>query len=246
MNQKSSTIDINCDMGEGYPHDFEMIQYISSVNISCGAHAGSVEIMKKTISAAIKAGVAIGAHPGYPDRKNFGRVEIGLSKKEIVMLVLEQMEVFSKGAAKAGGKMNHLKLHGALYNRAAADSDLMFQIASAVVSVYGSIHIYSLAGSTSIKSIKEAGAIPVNEAFADRAYNNDGTLVSRKLAGAVIKDVDKISSRVAAVALNKSIDNIPTETQSICIHGDTPGALNIAAKIKEVLTKEGITIARVL
>lgn len=236
-------IDINSDIGEGFPYDLELMKYISSSNICCGAHAGSLDLMKVTIQAAVELGIAAGAHPGYPDRYNFGRIDPGMSESETIESIVGQMLAFNEIVRKAGSVTSHMKLHGALYNKAAVNPEFMYDIVKAVVSVIGLIPVYSLAGSDSIQAIEEAGGIPVREVFADRAYNNDGTLVSRKLPGSVITDGRAVAERVLALASGRPYENIPHGAESICIHGDTPGALELAYRIKNMLEKEGIAIA---
>jgi UPF0271 protein len=237
-------IDINSDIGEGFPFDLELMKYTSSVNICCGAHAGSIDIMKTTILAAIKAGIAAGAHPGYPDRDNFGRIDPGLNDKETVEIIVEQMRIFDKATREVGSRTAHMKLHGALYNKAAASPFLMFEIVKAIVSVVGRIPVFSLAGSASIQAISEGGGIPVSEAFADREYESDGTLMSRKLRGSVITDHSLVAERAFLLASGKPSGYLPSNADSVCIHGDTQGALLIAAAIKKKLMEEGISIAR--
>ncbi|MBN1623598.1 MAG: LamB/YcsF family protein [Clostridia bacterium] len=237
-------IDINSDIGEGFPFDLELMKYVSSVNICCGLHAGSIDVMKTTISASIKAGIAAGAHPGYPDRDNFGRIDPGLDDKETVDVVVEQMCLFDKAIREAGSRTAHMKLHGALYNKAAASPFLMYEIVKTVVSVVGKIPVFSLAGSASIQAITDGGGIPVSEAFADRAYEPDGTLMSRKLKGAVITDYRIVAERVFMLALGNPGGFLPSHADSVCIHGDTKGALLMAAAIKKKLMEEGIAVAR--
>ena len=238
------SMDINCDIGEGFPFDNELLKYISSANICFGAHAGSSRIMETTIRAAKEAGVAAGAHPGYADRENFGRSDVGFGLEETVESVVEQMVLFNKAAREFKMEAAHMKLHGALYNKASINPELMFKIVTAVVSEVGEIPIFSLAGLDSIQAIKVAGGIPVEEAFADRGYNKDGTLMSRKFKGAVITDKRIVAERAYELASGKSTGNLPGMAETICIHGDTGGALELAIMIKNKLNMEGISIAR--
>ncbi|HPJ21675.1 MAG TPA: 5-oxoprolinase subunit PxpA [Clostridia bacterium] len=239
---KGNSIDINSDIGEGFPFDRELLSYISSANICCGAHAGSLDLMKKTIFMALEEGVAAGAHPGYPDRDSFGRCETGLDTCTITDNVVCQVAAFNEYIVRMGSSMSHLKLHGALYNRAASDYGLMHSIVKAVVSFTGRIPVYTLAGSESMEAIADAGGIPVGEAFADRGYNPDGTLMQRGIPGAVIEDVELVASRVLDFARGKAPGFMHVGADTICIHGDTSGALAMALRIRQKLNEEGISI----
>ncbi len=245
MKEYGHSIDINCDLGEGFPNDEGIMGFISSANISCAGHAGSIETTRRTVAMAAVAGVRPGAHPGYPDRNNFGRVEMGYTSLEIYGFVMEQIDLFNDICRAEGAAMSHMKMHGALYNRAASDHDLMYRIAMGIRDNFGNLPIYTLAGSVSVDAVSEAGLVPVREAFADRAYNNDMTLVARNMKDAVIEDSREIARRAADIALGCGIRTISgeylcLEADTICIHGDSPRALETARAIRDAMEREGI------
>lgn len=235
-------VDLNCDLGEGF-NDEEIIELISSANIACTYHAGSEEIIKKTVEICEKNNIAIGAHPSYRDRINFGRKEIIASREEIISLVYNQLEIISKYT----NKMRHVKPHGALYNMASKDSDIASAIVEAVYNFDKRLVILAPSGSKLINKAKEKGLKIAREAFADRAYNEDGSLVSRDKKDSVLYDTDLIKKRVInMIKLNKveAINGkiIPIKLDSICVHSDTKNAINIIKEIKESLKKHFINI----
>ncbi|MDP0507312.1 MAG: 5-oxoprolinase subunit PxpA [Fusobacterium sp. JB019] len=246
-------IDLNCDLGESFGvykigMDEEVLKYISSANVACGWHAGDSVVMGKTVELAKKNNVAVGAHPGFPDLVGFGRRTLNVSPKELKSYVKYQVGALLAFSKSEGLKMQHVKPHGAMYNMAAKDYDLALAIAEAIKEVDDSLILMGLANSEMIRAGKDVGIKVANEVFADRAYNDDGTLVSRALEGAVIHDKDLAISRVIRMvkegkveSINgKDIDLVP---QSICIHGDNPEALEFAKNIREALVKEGIEIS---
>ncbi|MFK4784409.1 LamB/YcsF family protein [Fusobacterium sp. MFO224] len=246
-------IDLNCDLGESFGvykigMDEEVLKYISSANVACGWHAGDSVVMGKTVEMAKKNNVAVGAHPGFPDLVGFGRRTLNVSPKELKSYVKYQVGALLAFTKAEGIKMQHVKPHGAMYNMAAKDYDLALAIAEGIKEVDESLILMGLANSEMIKAGKDIGLKVANEVFADRAYNDDGTLVSRALEGAVIHDKDLAIKRVIRMvkegkveSINgKDIDLVP---QSICIHGDNPEALEFAKNIREALLKEGIEIS---
>ncbi len=242
-------IDINCDMGENVGDDNAVIRYISSANIACGGHAGDVDTMLKTIELAVANGVYAGAHPGYPDMENFGRLELELTDEAVVETVLSQINLFRNVVDRVGADISHIKLHGALYNRAASDYKLMRLIALSVKSEFGNIPFFTLAGSVSEQAVLDAGGRFLSEGFSDRAYDSAGKLVPRNQERSVIHDGTAIAQR----ALNmvkfgeiKSIEGmgINMVVDTICIHGDTPGAVGIAKAINTAFIGNGITVGR--
>lgn len=240
-------IDINCDMGENRGDDNTVIKYISSANIACGGHAGDIDTIKRTISLASLENVSIGAHPGYPDKENFGRVEIGLSNDLVSDEVLTQLDRFMGIANSLGCKVNHIKLHGALYNKAAADYNFMFLLANNIISEFGNIPFYTLANSYSEKAITKAGGVFYKEGFADRAYDDEGRLVSRKISGAVLHDIEHITDRVLELVKSGHIKTISgkiikIDIDTICVHGDTQGSVQMVQKINKVLKENGFKI----
>ncbi|MCK5758270.1 MAG: LamB/YcsF family protein [Clostridiales bacterium] len=242
-------IDLNCDMGENRGDDNAVIKYISSANIACGGHAGDNDTIKKTILLAKLNNVRAGAHPGYPDRENFGRYEIGMENMAVCDEVLTQIFRFKEITDFEGGKINHIKFHGALYNRAAQDYNLMYMLVEKIYSEFCKIPIFTLAGSLSEKAVTDAGGIYLKEGFADRAYDDFGNLVSREIANAVLHDIGQISSRVLGLVKSGSIKSINNNTihlkvDSICVHGDSPGAILMIKEINKIFIDNDISIGR--
>ncbi|MBK7393197.1 MAG: LamB/YcsF family protein [Chloracidobacterium sp.] len=243
-----ATIDINCDMGEGCPNDSELMNYVSSVNIACGAHAGDAEIMRRTVECAIEKGVAIGAHPGYADRENFGRFAIKMLHSQIYDLVTEQFNTLNKLAVDAGGKIRHLKPHGALYNQSALDSGLAEVIAQAVFDIDPYLILFGLSGSVSISEAEKLGLKTASEVFADRTYKRDGSLTPRAESNALIHDTDIAIAQVmqmidggTVTATDGSV--VPINADTVCIHGDGDNALEFAMAIRKSLTAANINVA---
>ncbi len=228
------TIDLNCDMGE--IHELaangtqgQLLDYVTSVNISCGAHAGDEQLIEETIKAAVAKGVKIGAHPGYPDPENFGRVRCAITIDQI----RTQLKFFSSVAKRCGADVNHVKPHGALYNDAAKDRSVAVYLAKAIASWKPGALVYGLRGSMMLDVFPAYNLRTVSEAFCDRRYEADGTLRSRDLPGALI--VDPGLAATQAVSLVKA-----GGVQSLCIHSDTPNAVRIAAAVRQALDEAGI------
>lgn len=241
------SIDLNCDMAEGMLTDVLIMPYISSVNIACGYHAGDVDTMKKTIDLALQYNVAIGAHPGFNDKENFGRKEQLLSYNAYYQLVTEQLYIIQKFITAAAAGMHHVKPHGALYNMSANDAELAATIASAVKDFDPRLILYGLSNSHSIKEAEKQGLKTASEVFADRTYNDNGSLTPRSHANAVIEDADKCIQQViqmvtqqSVISLNKEI--VPVKTGTICIHGDGEHAVLFAKKINAELRSCNILI----
>lgn len=245
-----ATIDINCDMGEGCPNDADLMDYVSSVNIACGAHAGDAEIMRRTVACAVEKGVAIGAHPGYADRENFGRFAIEMSHTEIYDLITEQLNTLKKIADDAGGEIGHVKPHGALYNQSARETDLAAVIAQAVFDIDPNLILFGLSGSVSITEAEKSGLRTASEVFADRTYRSDGSLMPRTEPNALIHDADAAISQVmqminagTVTATDGSV--IPITADTICIHGDADNALEFATAIRRSLKAANINVAAI-
>jgi UPF0271 protein len=221
-------MDINCDMGEGVPDQEAMMPFLTSANIACGGHAGDEETMRTTIQQAMKHGLKIGAHPSYFDKANFGRTEMMLPEAEIAMVVHAQCAVFGRIAEQCGAEVTHVKPHGALYNQAVKSAVISRAIAEGVGRWRRDVAIMGLAGSQMLEVFREAGFRAMAEAFADRRYETDGTLRSRKFEDALIRD----PALAAEQALRIAKEGI---AETICIHGDTPGALEIAKEVARVL-----------
>ncbi len=244
----TKTIDINSDLGEGIGNDEAIMPFISSANIACGAHAGSPAVMERTVRLAKQYGVQIGAHPGYADPLEFGRREMHLSTDEIEALVLQQISALA-GIARANGcAMAHVKAHGALYNQAAKERPLADAIVRAVKGFDKELILYGLAGSQLIAAGSKAGLRVAAEGFPDRAYESDGSLRSRKLPGALIEDPEEAAAnglRLAgegiSIKSNKGEEKLRVDT--LCVHGDSPGAVETAKALKEILEKNQFKIA---
>jgi len=224
-------IDLNCDMGEleDSAHEAALMQYITSANIACGGHAGDELTMERTARLAIARGVNIGAHPGYPDRENFGRLEVAMSGQEIADTVHEQIVRLDAVVRRLGGEIVHVKPHGALYNVAVKNTIVAQAIAQGVARWIPQMPIFGLAGSPMLDVWRGMGMNVVGEAFADRRYEPDGTLRSRKFPDALITD----PREAAAQALRLAREG---KAQTVCVHGDTPGAVAILAACREALS----------
>lgn len=247
-----ATIDINCDMGEAFgnyemPNDEVLFDYISSANIACGYHAGDPKVMQETVNLAIKKGVAIGAHPGLPDLQGFGRREMKISDKEVYQITLYQIGALYAFVKAANGKLNHVKPHGALYNMAAKDVHLAKAIVSAIHDFDSSLILYALAGSEMISAAQKIGLTTVSEVFADRTYQDDGSLTPRSQSNALITDEKESLNQVLRMVNHQEVETvdkriISLKSDTLCIHGDGIHAVAFAKTIKEALIKSGITI----
>jgi UPF0271 protein len=230
-------IDLNCDMGEleDAAHEAALMQYITSANIACGGHAGDEAIMERTARLALERGVRIGAHPGYPDRANFGRLEMPLSSGEIAETVFQQIARLEAVVSKLGGRIVHVKPHGALYNVAVKNAEVARAIGDGVARwVQGrklpAVPVFGLAGSPMLEVWRRMGLPVAGEGFADRRYEPDGTLRSRKLPGALITDPAEAAQQALRLAHSGGVE-------TICVHGDTPGAVAILAACSSLLYK---------
>jgi UPF0271 protein len=240
-------IDLNCDMGEGFGNDAVLMDYITSANIACGFHAGNAETMGQTVQMALQKGVAIGAHPGLPDKQNFGRIEIAIPASDAYRITTEQIDTFYDVVKKAGGKLHHVKPHGALYNMAARDAALAKAIAQAVYDFDKNLILYGLAGSEMIKAAAQLGLTTASEVFADRTYQVDGSLTPRSQSNALITDEQQSIAQVLmmvkqrqAVSINNKTIHLTAET--LCLHGDGEHAVTFAKTINARLKSEGILL----
>lgn len=241
------TIDINCDMGEGIGNDELILPFISSASIACGFHAGDEETMKKTVELCIKNKVAIGAHPSYLDRTNFGRTDILLPPVEVYDLVVKQIRLLDEIARSAGAELKHVKPHGALYNMAARGAQLAAIISLAVKDVNEKLVLVGLSGSHLIKEGKNIGLKTASEVFADRTYKDDGSLTPRHKPGALIEDVNIAVAQVLQMANEGAVTSIsgkkiPIVAQTVCIHGDGPHAIEFAKAIHQALKENNIAV----
>ncbi len=240
-------IDLNCDMGEGCGSDAELMPYISSTNIACGNHAGDIDTMKRTVDLALEHGVAIGAHPGYADRENFGRTSMNLPIAEVHKLVTDQIADLNEIVVSCGGRLSHVKPHGALYNQAAGDTRLATAIAGAVRDFDDSLIFYGLANSLSISTAMSLGLKTANEVFADRTYQTDGSLTPRGEPNALIADEATAVEQVLDMIKYGRIRSfgaimIPIVADTVCIHGDGEHAVSFARAINSELRRNGVTI----
>lgn len=250
--QSARSIDLNADIGEytgisGAALDDSILELVSSASIACGGHAGDVEVMQRTVNSAARRGVAIGAHPSYPDRENFGRREMEIAEEELAGQLISQIEALADCCARAGVKLRYVKPHGSLYNVAARDADVARVIASAVRRVDPSVVLLGLAGSTLIYEGEHAGLTVASEAFADRAYLANGTLLSRERAGAVLHDDRLVADRALTIARDNyvwTVDGVRLQVKadSLCIHGDNPAALALLKTTRTALEAHGFSI----
>ncbi|MCX2740368.1 LamB/YcsF family protein [Pontibacter anaerobius] len=248
-----NSIDLNCDMGESFGawrmgNDEELLQYVSSANIACGFHASDPATMKQTVRLALRSGVAVGAHPGLPDLAGFGRREMAVSGEEVCDLVVYQIGALAAFAKAEGAKLHHVKPHGALYNMAATNQELAEAIAEAVSKVKPELILYGLAGSELIRAGEKYGIRTASEVFADRTYQQDGTLTPRSQPNALINDHRQAVQQVLRMVqegtvLSQQGTEVAIKADTICIHGDGPQALPFAIRIRERLTSEGIHIS---
>ena len=224
-------IDLNCDMGEleDAAHEAALMAFITSANIACGAHAGDDQTMDRTARLAIERGVRIGAHPGYPDRENFGRLEIAMSPDAIAETVYEQIARLDEIVRRPGGAIVHVKPHGALYNVAVRNAEVASAIARGAARWNPATTLFGLADSPMLDVWRGMGMTVAGEAFADRRYQSDGTLRPRKFPDALITD----PQAAAAQALRFAREGL---AQTICVHGDTPGSVDILRACREALT----------
>ena len=246
------TIDLNCDMGESFGtyvlgYDALAMPYVTSINVACGFHASDPDNMAKTVMLAKEKGIAIGAHPGFPDLVGFGRRAMALTPEEVKNAVVYQIGALDAFCRTAGIKMQHVKAHGALYNMAEKDLAIATAIAAAIKAVDPELYMLCLANSQMVFAAKQQGVRFVEEAFADRAYTEEGTLVSRKVAGSVIHNITEVVSRVVRMVKDESVisitgKEIPIHAQTICVHGDTPGAVDMVKALREALDKENIVL----
>lgn len=233
------TIDLNADLGEGFagvspPDDATLLTLVTSANVACGYHAGDAVLMRRTVVEATRRGVAIGAHPGYPDPQGFGRRDLAATPKEITAYVLAQIGALEAICRAAGTRLRYVKAHGALYNRAARDGAAADAIAEAIRLADPALVMLGLPGTELIAAAERAGVTAAREGFADRGYRADGTLVPRSEPGALLTDPRAAADQAERLA--------PT-VDSICVHSDTPGAPALVAAVRARLTERGYSIA---
>ena len=247
-------IDLNSDLGEretaeGQAIDADMMPLITSVNIACGGHAGTPDLMRRTAQLAAQHGVAIGAHPGLPDREHLGRRERSISSEEIDALMVNQIETLADVLARDHLALTHVKPHGALYNMAASNPEVARAIVHAVQAVDRTFLLYALAGSELVKAAQAAGLTVAQEAFADRAYRADGTLVPRSEHGSILQTEQDIRRRLHNLMTGavKSVDggSVPIHADTLCLHADTPHAVPLARMIRHEFELAGVRLTAV-
>jgi len=249
----TKAIDLNCDMGESFGawtmgQDDAVLAHVSSANIACGFHAGDPATMRRTVAAAVARGVAIGAHPSLPDLAGFGRREMRVTPDETYAMTLYQIGALAAIARAAGSKLDHVKPHGALYNMAAKDRALADAIASAVRDFDDAMILVGLANSELPRAGEAAGLAVAHEAFADRRYEADGSLMARAKAGAVIDDVDAAVAQAVAIATRGEVEGpsgvLRVRADTICVHGDRADAATFARRLREALDEAGVAVAK--
>lgn len=246
------TVDLNCDMGEAFgnyqmPNDGKLMDYITSANIACGFHAGDYGVMQRTVELAVSKGIAIGAHPGLPDLQGFGRREIKITPSEAYQMTLYQIGALAGFIRAAGGRMNHVKPHGALYNMAAKDILLAGAIVQAIKDFDDSLILYALSGSEMIIAAQQAGIKTAAEVFADRSYQDDGSLTPRNQPNAVLSTEFAVKEQLLMMVQQGRVrtvseKNIPLVAETICLHGDGRHALEFAKMVADILKNDGIVL----
>jgi len=245
-------IDLNCDMGESFGaysmgDDIAILDFVNSANIACGFHAGDPQTIHKTVKAALGKGVAIGAHPGLPDLQGFGRRTMAISMSEAYDMVIYQIGAVAGFAQALGGRLAHVKAHGALYNMAAKDQRLANVIAKAVRDFDSRLIMFGLAGSAMIEAAEDVGLRAANEVFADRTYQDDGSLTPRSQSNAMIEDEEQSVAQVKRMVTEgvvRSVDgsDVRLRADTLCIHGDQPNALAFARRIRTELERAGVEV----
>lgn len=240
-------IDLNCDMGEGMPQDRALMPFISSANIACGYHAGNDDIINETIRYCGEYKVAIGAHPGFDDKPNFGRTEMQISSEELYTLFTKQVLIIKEAAAHAGLSLHHVKPHGALYNMAVRDKVYAATLARATKDIDPGLVFYGLAGSEMLHAAKAIELRTASEVFADRGYEADGALTPRSKKGAVLTDIQAVLAQAIQMATNGMVTTttgeiIPVKAETICIHGDGPHVVEFAKAIFKHLRENAIKV----
>lgn len=246
-------IDLNCDMGEGFGvyamgNDAKLLPFVTSVNLACGFHGGDPRVMDRTVAMALRAGVAIGAHPSHADLRGFGRRAIQAPPEEVESDVVYQIGALLAFVRSHDARMTHVKAHGALYNQAAEDAALARAIARGVARVSLDLRLVGLAGSATMRrAAEEEGLIFAAEAFADRTYNPDGTLQSRRHEGSLILDPQKAAEQAVSIAVDRCVlafdgSRVEIQADTLCLHGDNPSAEENAWAVRQALDKAGVEV----
>ena len=244
-----NSIDLNCDLGEGAGHDSDLMQLVTSANIACGGHAGDAVTMRAAVTSALLHGVAVGAHPGFPDKEGFGRRERFVEPRDAAAMVTTQVRALQEVTSANCARVGHVKLHGALYNQASWDAALATSIAAAVRAIDPGLVLFALAGSRLLAAGRSLGLRVASEVFADRTYRGDGSLTPRSQGNALVADEDAAVEQVLGLARNgtvRSIDGgtVALEADTICIHGDGPHPVDFALRLRAALAAAGVEVRR--
>jgi 5-oxoprolinase (ATP-hydrolysing) subunit A len=245
-------VDLNSDLGEGYGRwalgdDAAMLEVVTSANVACGFHAGDPATIERTVRTAVEHGVAVGAQVSYPDLVGFGRREIDVPPGDLTADVLYQLGALEAFAKAAGSRVRYVKPHGALYNRIARDPVQAAAVVEAIRRYDPALPLLTLPGSAAMEAAREAGVPAVAEGFADRAYTGEGRLVSRREPGAVLHDPGQVAARAVVMATERRVETIDggqveVEVRSLCVHGDTPGAVDLARAVRAALEQAGVAL----
>jgi 5-oxoprolinase (ATP-hydrolysing) subunit A len=245
-------VDLNSDLGEGYGRwalgdDAAMLEVVTSANVACGFHAGDPATIERTVGTAVERGVAVGAQVSYPDLAGFGRREIDVAPADLTADVLYQLGALEAFAKAAGSRVRYVKPHGALYNRIARDPVQAAAVVEAIRRYDPALPLLTLPGSAAMEAAREAGVPTVAEGFADRAYTGEGRLVSRREPGAVLHDPERVATRAVVMATEGRVETIDggqveVEVRSLCVHGDTPGAVDLARAVRAALEEAGVAL----
>ncbi|HEV2871742.1 MAG TPA: 5-oxoprolinase subunit PxpA [Actinomycetota bacterium] len=245
-------MDLNSDLGEGYGRwalgdDAAMLEVVTSANVACGFHAGDPATIERTVGTAVERGVAVGAQVSYPDLAGFGRREIDVAPADLTADVLYQIGALEAFAKAAGSRVRYVKPHGALYNRIARDPVQAAAVVEAIRRYDPALPLLTLPGSAAMEAAREAGVPTVAEGFADRAYTGEGRLVSRREPGAVLDDPGRVAARAVVMATEHRVETadggqVAVEVRSLCVHGDTPGAVDLARAVRSALEEAGVPL----
>ncbi|MFI4967451.1 MAG: LamB/YcsF family protein [Gammaproteobacteria bacterium] len=240
-------IDLNADVGEECGDDAALIPLLTSANVACGGHAGDVAVMRRTVEFCLGHGVRIGAHVSYPDREHFGRRDMSLTPAELEASVLDQLQALAAVARAAGTRVTYLKAHGALYNRMADDATVADAVLAALTAFDPKLKLLTLPGSTAVDRARAVGIEAVGEAFADRGYRDDARLQPRSESGAVISDATQVAARGLRLVRENIVESVSgnainVQARSLCMHGDTPGAVGLARALRAALEGAGVEL----
>lgn len=247
-----TTIDLNCDLGErddaaGIAQDIALLELVTSANIACGGHAGNEQSMVRTVTAAIERGVALGAHPGYPDRKNFGRAPCTMSLQELEDSIAALVDAFLRIIDRCGGKLSHVKTHGALYHAAMRQREIAEVVARAIARIGVPVILVGQAAAPALDVWRAMGWRVASEAFADRRYEADGSLRDRREADALMDDPQQAAAQAVRIAqgrgaLTAAREIVPLQADTLCLHSDTPNAIDIATAVRAALKQAGVAL----